>query len=99
MGWDGHKGSSMYPKPVTDGRYQGLVGCLMGSQGTIGQWDVPKSQWTFYSKPQLRKFCAANILKTKEHNRRKIIILLSIIRNLVTNILGSFVSAYPYLPN
>ena len=24
--------------------------CPMGSQGTMGQWDVPKSQWTFYGK-------------------------------------------------
>ena len=28
----------------------GLVGCPMGSQGTMGQWDVAKSKWTFYGK-------------------------------------------------
>ena len=22
----------------------------MGSQGTMGQWDIPKSPWTFYGK-------------------------------------------------
>ena len=50
MGQDGQEGPSMYPRPVTGGRYQGQVGCPIGSQGTMGQWDVPKSQLTFYGK-------------------------------------------------
>ena len=55
IGRGGQERLSMYPRPVTGGRYQGLVECPMGSQGTMGQWDVLKSQWTFYSKAgQLR---------------------------------------------
>ena len=32
MGRDGQEGQSMHPRPVTGGRYQGLVGCPMESQ-------------------------------------------------------------------
>ena len=41
MGWDGQKGPSMYPRPGTGGMSHGIP-------GTMGQWHVPKSQWTFY---------------------------------------------------
>ena len=46
----------MYPRPGTGGKYQELLGCPMGSQGNMEQWDVLKSQCTFYGKAgQLRK--------------------------------------------
>ena len=41
MGRDGQKGPSMYPRPGTGGMSHGIP-------GTMGQWHVPKSQWTFY---------------------------------------------------
>ena len=42
----------MYPRPVTGGRYQGQVGCPIGSQGTMGRPEVPVDilwqKWNYY---------------------------------------------------
>ena len=51
----------MYPKLVTDGRYYRLVECPMGSQGTMGQWDIPMSPWTFYGKAGLLRDISSRV--------------------------------------
>ena len=44
VGRDGQEGQSMYPRPVTGGRYQGLVGCPRNPRhyGTMGHPEVPE---------------------------------------------------------